>query len=65
MTAPDDDHGERLARIETKLDLLLGRHDDQEKRIRSLEAAKAWLMGAAAVAGAAGDKIASHLPKLI
>ena len=45
--------GERLARIEVKLDQLLGTDSDHEQRIRAIE--RAWLKaaGAAAVVSAA------------
>lgn len=38
---------ERLARIETKIDALLGKDDDHETRIRVLEQWKARLTGIA------------------
>ena len=40
-----DDHGERLARIETKLDIFL---HDHETRIRGLEKGQ-WFVGGGAV----------------
>ena len=36
---------ERLARIETKIDALLGKNDDHEVRLRALEQWKARLTG--------------------
>lgn len=49
MTAPDP-VGERLARIETKLDQALANHADHESRIRRLERAL-WMVGGLASAG--------------
>lgn len=52
---------ERLARIETKLDVWHTTHADHETRIRSLER-KIWLaMGAAAVGG---GTLAQVVPQL-
>jgi hypothetical protein len=42
--------GERLARIETKLDQALASHADHENRIRRLERAL-WMVGGFAAAG--------------
>ncbi len=54
---------EVLTRMETKLDAVLGGHDDHEGRIRSLER-KLWLAsGAAAVAGGFLGNIAPALAK--
>ena len=50
-----------LTRIETKLEAVMGGHADHEARIRRLEQAKWTLVGAAAVAGAAGGKLAGVL----
>jgi hypothetical protein len=55
---------ERLARIETKLDEMIGARSDHETRIRKLEFKSHWLSGAAAVVGALFGIGASHLPKL-
>ncbi len=48
-----------LGRMEAKIDSLIDlyranaeHHEDYEKRIEALEAAKAWVLGAAAAAGA-------------
>lgn len=52
MTTPDP-VGERLARIETKLDVYLAGHTDHESRIRSLERAR-WAIGGLSAAGGGG-----------
>ena len=44
--------GERLARIETKIDALLERHDDQEDRIRKVERQVTSLWGGGTVLAA-------------
>ena len=75
MTAPlpDPSVGERLVRIETKLDSFLAthaenasrqtaQHDDHETRIRKLERAL-WTVGTATAAGGGG--IAAFLTKLL
>lgn len=41
-----DDHGERLVRIETKLDIALKTHEDHEDRLRSIER-KVWSVSGA------------------
>jgi hypothetical protein len=67
MTYPPACHGEvleRLARIETKLDDMIGARTDHETRIRKLEFKSNWLSGAAAAVGALFGIGASHLPKL-
>lgn len=56
--------GERLIRIETKIDLFLDQLKDHETRIRVLEAWRYWMLGAAAAAGAVGDKVVSLLPSV-
>lgn len=48
---------ERLARIETKLDMLLTRLTDHETRLRALEAWRWLQVGAAAAAGGAASKL--------
>lgn len=55
----DEGVGERLARIETKLDSALGRLDDHEPRIRKLERI-VWI--GAGLAGAAGGYLGQLLP---
>lgn len=50
-----------LTRIETKLETVVGGHADHETRIRRLEQAKWTLVGAAALAGAIGGRIAGLL----
>lgn len=47
-----DDHGERLARIETKVDALLARDSRTDDRLTAVEKKQWWLTGAAAFAGA-------------
>lgn len=51
MSPPTD--GERLVRIETKLDAALSKDDDHEQRIRALERAR-WPLPSAAVLLSAG-----------
>lgn len=50
-----DDALERMVRVETKVDILLGRRDDHETRLRSLEQFKwkliGWAGGAGVIAG--------------
>ncbi|NIJ10633.1 hypothetical protein FHU38_000977 [Saccharomonospora amisosensis] len=55
----DDTVGERLATIETKLDLLIVKRDDHEIRLRKLER---WAWVVAGAAGAIGGSIARLLP---
>lgn len=47
-----DEIGERLARIETKLDMYVGNHGDQENRIRGLERFRWAWAGTAGLVGA-------------
>ncbi len=63
MTAPipDPQVGERLVRIETKLDQALATHADHEARIRRLERV-VW--GAASAAATGGAGIAAFLTKI-
>lgn len=56
---PCADRGERLARIETKLDVLVAQADtsitlmrEQNHRVGKLEAWRSWVLGAAAAVGA-------------
>jgi len=55
-----------VARIETKIDTILGQHNDRlldhETRLRGLEKARWWIAGAAGVLGAAGAQLAQFLP---
>lgn len=53
--------GERLATIETKLDMLIVRRDDHESRLRSLEKWR-WLWAGAA--GALGGTASKLLPMI-
>ena len=53
--------GERLVAIETKLDVLIGKKDDHETRIRKLEK-WVWIVGGAA--GAIGGSISRLIPAL-
>lgn len=55
----DDTVGERLATIETKLDMLIVKRDDHEMRIQKLER---WAWVVAGAAGAIGGSIARLLP---
>jgi hypothetical protein len=48
----DTDHGERLARIETKVDALLARGLLLDERITTVERKQWWLTGAGAFAAA-------------
>lgn len=53
--------GERLATIETKLDLLIVKRDDHETRLRKVER-WVWIVGGAA--GAAGGYLSKLLPTM-
>ena len=57
-----------IGRMDGKLDLLLTRHDQHDRRITALEAWKnravGWLAAIAAAAGAAGGKLQSLLSVL-
>jgi hypothetical protein len=67
MTYPPVCHAEvldRLARIETKLDDMIGARTDHESRIRILETRWHWASGAAAIVGAIAGLVTSHLPRL-
>jgi hypothetical protein len=48
---------ERLARIETKLDVLIGNDQDKEQRMRVLEYRDAYVLGGAVVLSFAGPLI--------
>jgi hypothetical protein len=62
----ESDHADRLARIETKLDLIVvaltKSLDDHEDRIRSVEKKVYWFSGAAAVVGALAGKFGIPWP---
>ncbi|WP_458098602.1 hypothetical protein [Roseomonas sp. WA12] len=53
---------ERLVRIETKVDQILSQLLDHEGRLRTLEGAKAWLIGAGMAAGAVGSVLMKFIP---
>lgn len=53
--------GERLAAIETKLDMLVQRREDHEQRIRKLER---WALLAGGAAGVVGGWAAQVIPNL-
>lgn len=55
----DEAMGERLVRIETKLDVVLGRVDDHEPRLRKLER---WMWLVSGAAGVAGGYVGQLLP---
>jgi hypothetical protein len=62
----ESDHSDRLARIETKLDLIVTALtkslDDHEARIRLVEKKVYWFSGAAAVVGALAGKFGLPWP---
>lgn len=60
MTTPDP-VGERLARIETKLDQALANHTDHETRLRRVERALWTATGLATAAGGSLGAIVSQL----
>lgn len=52
---------DRLARIETKMDMYLTGHADHESRIRSLEKARWLLVGAGTIGGGLMGELVSRL----
>lgn len=60
-----DPHGERLARIETKVDALLAQRGDHEIRLRTLEGWRHKVLGLAAASGAAAGFLAEKLWPLL
>lgn len=57
----DDTTNERLVRIETKLDMLISQEADKEARLRALEAARWWVLGAAGVLSCVAPLVAKKL----
>ncbi|MDP9820487.1 hypothetical protein [Nocardioides massiliensis] len=53
--------GERLAVMDTKLDVLIQQRTDHEERLRTLERFRWVLLGVAAASGPVFSKIAPHL----
>lgn len=76
MTTPSTDEGTTahsvlllIGRMDGKLDLLLTRHDQHERRLAALEGWKnravGWLAAVGAASGAASAKIAALLDLLL
>lgn len=47
-----EENSQQLGRIEAKVDILLSRTDEQDRRLRAVERKQWWATGAAAAAGA-------------